>query len=422
VSLSSRPISRFISLFALFFCLRAAGAERPLAPEAPLAISTLSLNGGGGSALEGVAGLYHNPATLIWRGGAQAELGMVDMTQGMSPYALVGYQTPNGPTGALGAFRHMMEDGNAYEGLATGFSWGLGADARLGMAMTGSFAKGEFGIDGHAGLWSSFAEHAEVGLWARNIMASGLGEPPAGLETEREIGLATGLHFESFGIWRLHLHDIGLGYDLTARRFSPQDWRHTVSGRVWLPPHGSIGLLSGATLDGKEPVPTVSYGLGIKLPLGGGSLQCHYVLMPGHSAAGGDPETRHSIALHYEVGGQIDVLPPKVAAVASPARSPIDSVARFGIYFHLTAEDPDGQIKEWELLLSQADSTGRLGTAVMRYHGKGLPPRFIRWMGEDAESQRVAPGLYGYRFEAGDRSGHVAATPPGMVELSPVPP
>jgi hypothetical protein len=123
------------------------------------------------------------------------------------------------------------------------------------------------------------------------------------------------------------------------------------------------------------------------------------------------------LGLRYEVGRQRDVLAPVVRIEAWPARTSIDSVAQTGLYFKLAAEDPDGQPASWELVLLQTDATGRLGETVMRYHGKELPPRLIRWAGENTQGQRLPVGMYAYRFEASDKAGHTTVAPLGLIEL-----
>jgi hypothetical protein len=378
-----------------------------MAPEAPVSIPALAAGRGGGSALEGVSGLMHNPATLKWRGGGQAEMGFVALSEGLSPYAALGYQEPDGPAGAFGGFQYSV-DGYPYQGVMGGFSWPLGDDASFGLAVTGAFAKGDFGADGHAGLWMRLGEHGESGLFVRNAMASGLGEAPSGFNSEREVGFGIGSVYETVALWRLHIHDIGFRYDMSTLDWQPQEWRHTVSGEAWLPPAGSLGLLFGLTLDGSDPVPQLSLGGGIKLPLAGGALRLIYAMSPNSSQA---------LGLRYEVGRQRDVLAPVVRIEAWPARTSIDSIAHTGLYFKLGAEDPDGQPASWELVLLQTDGTGRLGEAVMRYHGKELPPRLIRWAGENIQGQRLPVGMYAYRFEASDKAGHTTVAPLGLIEL-----
>ncbi len=392
-------------------------AERPLAPEAPLSVPSLAYGRGGSSALEGVGGLMHNPATLRWRGGAQVEMGMISLASGLSPYAVMGYQNPGGSAGALGGFRAEAED-YAYQGVLGGFTWPLGDDASVGLGISGVFAQGDFGADAHAGLWTQVGDHGEAGLFVKNIMASGLGEVPEGFSTDREVGFGFGTAYEHVRLWRFSLRDIGLHYDFASDHWLPSAWRHSVSGQIWLPPGGSWGLLTGLSVGGEDPSPKPSFGFGARLPFGGGALRMTYALSPSMKAEAGQGQSQ-SLALHYEVGRQKDVLAPELQIHALPSRISVDSVGKAGLYFRLQAEDPDGETAEWELLILRTDASGKIGEAVMRYHGKELPPRLIRWSGDDVGGQAVAPGLYAYRFEAADKAGHETTAPIGLVELLP---
>lgn len=406
--------------FAAVFAFAGAAlvfADRPHAPEPPMSASSLAYGRGGSSALEGVGGLLHNPATLRWRGGTQVELGMLSLAAGLSPYAVMGYQIPGGSAGALGGFRAETED-DAYQGVLGGFTWPLGEEASVGLGISGVFAKGDFGADAHAGLWSQFGDHGEVGLFVRNVMASGIGEVPEGMSTEREIGFGFGTAYEHIRLWRIHLRDLGLRYDFASMDWLPSAWKHSVSGQIWLPPAGSWGLLTGLSVGGEDPAPKPSFGFGARLPFGGGSLRVIYAMSPTlGSAAEAAQGQSHSLALHYEAGRQQDVLAPELQIQALPSRLSADSVGKIGLYFRLQADDPDGETADWELLILRTDVSGRIGEAVMRYHGKELPPRLIRWSGEDAGGQAVAPGLYAYRFEASDKAGHETTAPIGVVEL-----
>lgn len=409
------PISWLTCALLVVFVFSAM-AERPEAPHAPVGVPALAAAHGGASALEGVNGILHNPATLKWAGGGQAEMGFIGLAEGLSPYGLFGYQKPDGPAGAMGGFRYTV-DGYPYQGVLGGFSWPLGDDMSVGFAVTGAFAKGGFGTDGHAGAWMRLGEAGEMGVWVRNVMASGVGEIPGGLSTERSLGFGFGTSYEELGFWKLHVREVGLHYDFSTHEMAPQSWTHGLSGQVWLPPGGSLGLIFGLSLDGHHPLPEYAFGLGLRLPLGGGAMRMTYSMSPQISQLDGMSPTTHSVSLRYEIGRQIDVLAPRVRVEAMPSRMSVDSISERGVYFKLSAEDPDGQPSAWDLRVMRTDSTGALGETVLRHSGKELPPRLILWKGEDAAGQPVPAGFYAYRFEATDKSGHVGLAPLGLIEL-----
>jgi hypothetical protein len=125
-----------------------------------------------------------------------------------------------------------------------------------------------------------------------------------------------------------------------------------------------------------------------------------------------------SLSLRYEVGRQVDVLSPRVHIEAMPSRVMVDSVHELGLYFKLAVEDPDGQPATWDLQIMRTDSTGTLGAPVRRFQGKELPPRLIRWSGDDSDNQPLPAGLYAFRFSATDKAGHLTTAPLGVVELA----
>jgi hypothetical protein len=391
--------------------------ERPMAPDAPVAVPTLALGHGGASTREGISGMLHNPATLRWAGGAQGEVGLIDLSSDLSPYAIGGYQIPGGAAGAFGGFRYLV-DGYPYQGIVGGFSWGMGEDFSVGFGVTGAFAKGDFGADGHAGLWYRIGVGSEMGFWVRNVMASGVGEVPEGLASERAMGFGFGTSYEELGYWRLKVREVGLHYDFSTVEISPQGWRHAVSGQAWLPPSGSLGLLFGLSLDGYHPLPEFAYGFGLRLPFGGGGVRLTYAIAPSMAMDSLKSGTSQSISLRYEVGRQVDVLSPRVHIEAMPARVWVDSVNVLGLYFKLAVDDPDGQPATWDLQILRTDSTGHLGSPVRRFQGKELPPRLIRWSGDDSDNQPLPAGLYAYRFSATDKAGHLTTAPLGVVELA----
>lgn len=409
------PLRPNFILPILLFCA-AAWCARPDAPHAPVSVASLAAAHGGASSLEGVSGMLHNPATLRWDGGGQAEVGFIGLAEGLSPYGLFGYQEPEGPAGAVGGFRYTV-DGYPYQGVVGGFSWLIGDDLSVGFAMTGAFAKGGFGADGHMGAWLRLGEAAEMGFWLRNAMASGIGDAPDGLSTERALGFGFGASYAEIALWKVHLHEVGMHYDFSTREIVPQGWQHGLSGHVWLPPGGLWGLTLGMSLDGYDPMPKMAYGLGLKWPLRGGAVRINYALSPQVSHMEGLATVTHSLALRYEVGKQMDILPPKARIEAMPSRMSVDSITHKGLYFRLTVEDPDGQPAAWDLQILRTDSSGNLGETILRHSGKELPPRLILWKGEDANGQPVPAGFYAYRFEATDKAGHVGRAPIGLIEL-----
>jgi hypothetical protein len=415
--LNGNRIAPVILFFVCATSIVPSQAARPMAPDAPVAAPTLALGHGGASTREGVSGMLHNPATLRWAGGAQAEIGLISLSSDLSPYAIGGYQIPGGAAGAFGGFRYLV-DGYPYQGVIGGFSWGIGENFSVGFGLVGAFAKGGFGTDGNGGLWYRMGLGSEMGFWVRNIMASGIGEVPEGLSSERSLGFGFGTSYDELGYWKFKVREIGLHYDFSTVEVSPQGWRHAISGQAWLPPSGSLGFIFGLSLDGYHPLPEFAYGLGLRLPFGGGGARLTYAISPSIAGDSSKSGTTQSISLRYEVGRQVDVLNPRVHVEALPARICVDSVGLLGLYFKLAVEDPDGQPATWELQIIRTDSTGTLGPSVRRYQGKELPPRLIRWEGRDAEDQPLSAGLYAYRFSATDKAGHLATAPLGVVELA----
>jgi len=387
-------------------------------PEGPQPILATASAGGGASAKEGVSGMLHNPATLSWRGGGQAELGFLGLSEGYSPYALFGWQKPDGPTGGAGAWRYTLE-GYSYYGFLGAFAWPIWEGGRLGLAVQGSFAKGEFGTDIHAGWFQELSDHWEIGFFTRNVLATGIGNAPDGLKAEREWQTGLGQAFESAKVWRLHFHELGWRYDLGGHSLSPTEWHHSLSGNVFLPPSGTFGLHGGLKLTASAPTPEPSFGFSLRLPLGGARLQLTYAFSPGSKdTAHATAAVLHSMGLHLDLAGRQDVIPPSATADVIPHRISVLEVKKKGVYFKLWAEDPDGAPASWKLSISLCDSTGHIHNVVKQFTGNELPPRLIRWDGVDDEGHALMPGIYTYEFAVKDRGGNTVVTLPELLEIT----
>jgi hypothetical protein len=442
--------------------LAASVCARPSLPEPPLGTASASFAGGGVAHSAGVGSLFINPAALSVRDAFQAEAGLMGLSSGLSPYALFGAPAGERASYALG-YWYDARPGDVVspqpprEGLVAGAAWDAAPWASTG-ALIKSAGTGDgigeagFGIDADVGALARPWKAVWLGLVLHDAMESGVGQEPDGFRTHRSYGFSLGTGIPGFRFAGIEFLEPDAYYELRSQGLAP-DARlaHAFSAASSFFPEGRLGFRG--TLDLPQGgTPGFAWGTFLNLPLGNGALAVAYVIHTGGSPETGESETSHSLSLNFRMGGRLDPLPPSVEVAADKADLvPGDSA---GELFRLSARDltyvrgrsdsPDtatqagwagrrrsldegrslaeGSIRAWNLGIRGVGKDGLAGPLLRTFKGKELPPRIIRWDGEDDSGRALPPGFYAYRLEAEDAAGNAAATAWQLVRIAPAPP
>lgn len=456
--------------FALPLC-----ASRPLLPDPPLGTGSASFAGGGSGHASGLNSVFDNPAALSVRDEFQAETGLMGMADGVSPYLLFGSHGGEKSSYALGYFYDAREGdpgdtagsagnrsghGRARQGLIAGASWEASPWAVVGASVhsagTGAgVGLDGFGIDEDAGALLRPLDALWLGLAARNLQQSGVGQEPDGFRTRRTYALSVGTGLTSLHLLGLAFHDPDAYYEFRSAGIPGiGHMAHAFSAAAAFTPGGKLGFRGTLVLP-QGGSPGFALGTFLNFPLGRDALVCAYTFQTGGHAATGEAQASHSLSLNFRLGSRLDPIPPAVEVRADRAMAaPQGDSVPAQVHFRLSASDKtyvpgrvendaeadtaesklwagrsaslqqgrtlsEGRIREWTLAIRAVGADGVAGAEVKSFHGKDLPPRVIRWDAVDGVGKKLPPGFYSYRLDAEDLAGNHGMTAWQLVEISP---
>lgn len=432
----------------------AGAADRPVFADPALGTGAAAFAGGGAGHVSGINAVFGNPGALYIDAGHQVELGMMGLSEGLSPYGLAGARS--GPwTWALGYF-YDERTGPFRNGVTAGAAREVAPGTVMGGAVKSQGGAYGFGVDLDAGIlmrprgWAALGDWAVLGLSARNLLESGLGQEPEGYETLRSYSLSFGARRDAARFLFIPVREPDASYELGAAGLSLDGLSHTFSAGAAFTPAGTVTLRATLRMP-HEGSAVIAFGGFVNLLVGAGGLRCGYTFATGavEGAAGSAPT--HSFSINMALGTRSDRQPPWVAVQADRTFLGAEAPGHDRVHFRLRAADrsavgsgaeggddfpPPGQdgfdeakapgeeaaggrgeLKEWTLTIVSTDGQGRKGEAVMTFQGKDLPPRLIRWDGRDGKGAALAPGYYAYRLSALDRAGNRSSTAWQLVEL-----
>lgn len=401
---------------------------RPLLPEAPVGTGSAAFAGGGAGHSGGVNSVFDNPAGLSLGDEFQAEAGMMGLSAGLSPYFLFGSRGIGNSAYALGYFLDARE-GNprdpapTRQGLIAGASWEafphliLGASLR-NVGMGAGIGSRGFGIDGDAGALAYPGGPWRVGLAVRNLMESGVGREPSGFRTQRGYALSLGAGVERLRLPGFVMHEPDAYYEVRTQGMPLSDPTQAFSLAAAFTPGGRLGL-RGTLLLPSEGATGYALGTFLNLPIGRGGLMCAYVLQVGEYRETGESEISHAISFRFSLGARRDPARPNVEVRADPLLAIAADDESPDVYFSLYAQDRiDARIKEWKLEIRIARGDGTQGEVVRTFQGRDLPPRAIRWNGENQAGERLPPGIYAFRLNASYGPEIMSATAWQLLEIA----
>lgn len=428
-------------------------AARPALIEHAHGTGMAAHAGGGAGQVGGVNAVFANPGALNIQGGHEIEMGMMGMSEGISPYTLFGSRSGDW-TYALG---HAYDDrvGPFRNAVLAGASREVAPGAHLGLSMRSQGGAMGFGVDADAGLllrprgWGFLEDWAVLGLAARNLAESGVGPSPEGYETRRSYALSLGARREEARLLFLPVHAPNLAYEFRADGLGPSGYSHIFTSGAGFTPSGALSLRATLRLP-HEGSAVVALGGFLEFPVGSGGLRCGYAFSTA-GLAGGLGAPSHSLSVNLAVGLRLDRQPPWVSVEADKVFLDSALPGSDRVHFRLRASDRTavesgsdrgadfapagsvrtgeakapgegeaggrGELREWSLSILALDPDGRKGPPVKTFAGRDLPPRLIRWDGRDEAGALVGPGFYAFRLRARDKSGNAAETPWQLVEV-----
>ena len=424
-----------------------------------------SFAGGGAAHSSGLNSIFDNPGALSISDEMQIEAGLMGLSGGISPYFLYGSHATEKSSYAFGYFYDARPGdpaapARARQGMIAGASWEALPWAVIGGAVrsvgTGAgVGLDGFGIDEDAGLLLRPGSAFWLGLAARNLQESGVGQEPEGFRTHRNYALSLGTGLEGLHLIGITLRDPDAYYEIrSAGPPLPGNLTHAFSLASAFTPGGKLGFRGTVVL---PPSGTPGFGLGtfLNLPTGNGALACAYTFQAGGHKETGEADASHSLSLNFRLGGKLDPLPPTVEVHADKTlAAPEDPESPARIYFRLSASDKtyvpsrlgdddaeepkpsarwaghkasldagrtlsEGRIKEWTLAIRAAGADGLAGPEVKTFRGRDLPPRMIQWEAVDEKGGRLPPGFYCFRLDASDAAGNRSVTAWQLLEIGP---
>ncbi|MDQ3001636.1 MAG: hypothetical protein M3Y08_10290, partial [Fibrobacterota bacterium] len=290
-----------------------------------------------------------------------------------------------------------------------------------------------FGIDENVGAMFRPFDAMWMGLSARNLQESGVGQDPEGYRTRRGYSLALGTGRAGIHLAGLAFHRPDAYYELRSDGL-PSEGRvsHAFSTASSFTPGGKIGI-RGTFLLPRGGVPGFALGSFLNLPMGRGALVCGYTFHTGGFEETGEGVASHSISINFRLGSKLDPLPPEVEVrVDKVVITESNRAISDWVHFRLSASDKtyipghldgegsalaEGRIREWTLVIHAVGVNGVAGDEVKTFHGKDLPPRVIRWEPVDAKNGPLPAGFYAYRLDAVDLAGNKGITVWQLLEI-----
>ncbi len=399
------------------------GPSRALAagslPDLPLGTARIGFSGGGSAVLSGTQALFANPAALQPRARHQAEVSLVDIAAFPSFHTGYAARTALESGYALSLFNDDRE-GETRRGLMAGFAYGPPELFSLGLVFVNQSIGKNLGIDFHAGALLKPLPGLQVNAVWRNILESGIGQPPYDYPAERALQLGTGYEFasagpksESPGSFRATLL-----YDLHMDALPESRFAHIWALQTEFFPERSLGLGVSWRLPPDERDSLARYGANLSLafPLNRHLLVCRY----GVSFRENQGQPSQSISLAFDFFHEEE---PDVTGLAVRLNHPLRHLGETTqpLYFHLVVEG-FREVREWKLELAMADGKGRPEKTVREFTGRELPPRSIRWDGKDDKGRELPVGFYVYRLTALDERNRKRQTRFQMLEIAPARP
>lgn len=451
----------------LLFAFLASGAvaasadPRPLLPEPALGTGAAAFAGGGAGHPGGVNAVFVNPGALSIPAGTQVEVGMMGLSEGLSPYALSGARS--GPYSYSLGYFHDGRIGPIRYGVVAGAARELVPGAAFGGAVRSQGGAQGFGVDADLGMllrprgWGLLPDWAVAGAAVRNLAESGVGREPEGYRTQRSYALSLGARRDAARFLFLPLAEPDAAYEVRAEGMRPAGVSHTFSAGAGFTPSGALGLRGSLRMP-HEGAAVAAAGGFLQFRIGTGGLRCGYTFATGSSESGADAPT-HAFSLNVALGTRADRQPPWLAVRADRVYlgSAASGPGAPRVHFRLKAADRvtggshaeggdefapgengpgeagaaggadyapaggRGELREWDLAIFATARDGRKERAVRTFRGKDLPPRLIRWDGRDDGGRTLPPGFYAFRLAAKDKAGNRAETPWQLVEVGLIP-
>jgi hypothetical protein len=409
-------------------------------------LGTFAASSGGGGAAEasGVDALFVNPAAMEIPGGLQVELGMMRLSNGLSPYGAFAAQGTASSRYGLAYFYDKPAEsdtgspGPALQGLIAGGAWTIAQGGpgdllrslAVGVTAHTYGTEAAFGVDADMGARARLLDHLAAGAAVREFFESGVGTKPGGYETLRSYLLSAGLEQRYFKLWKFRIRDPGAYYEVRAAGFPPDGFVHAFTAKASFIQQGVMGLRAAVLLP-HEGTMYYAGGFDLRLPLGAGLLICGYGFASG--SGGVDDSPSHSFSLNFSALDRGDRLAPRVTIAADRLRmNPLGGESEW-VHFRVTAADripkdeenpsPEmgdeiGRLREWMLTIRALGQGGRPLGNVRVFQGRDLPPRLIRWDGRNDSGAVLSSGYYAFRLSAEDASGNQGMTAWQMLEIA----
>lgn len=397
--------------------------------------------------------VFVNPGALTIASGTQIELGMMGLSEGLSPYSLFG-----GRSGHFSyAFGYFYDEriGPFRQGMVAGAAREVAPGAVFGASIKSQGGAEGFGVDADAGMLlrprglAAIGDWAVLGLAVRNLGESGIGHEPEGYRTLRSYAMSLGARREAATILFIPVTEPDASYELRAEGLDFGGFSHAFSVGAGFTPTGTLALRTTLRMP-HEGSAQISAGGFLNFRLGAGGLRCGYTFSSGGFATVTKGPT-HSFSLNMSVGTRADRQPPWVAVRADRVYLGSELPGHDCVHFRLRAADrilvgsgsPEGddlplpgavgmeeskapgeadaggrgQLSEWNLVIFATGKDGGKQEAVKTFQGKDLPPRLIRWDGRDDMGAVLRPGYYAFRLAAKDKAGNRAETAWQLVEV-----
>jgi hypothetical protein len=353
----------------------------------------ISLQGGATALEHGASGVFINPASLRTQGLGQVEAGVGNLA-GKSDF-FANWAFSNSPTGAMQFGVYSMNP-NAFSDFAMHLSGmvhpvpnvSFGAHGRI-LNQSGSTA-----MDINGGMLFAFTRHWTASLTGRNLA-----------ESLDSIAYRYGPPGRSFVLGSAYTFDLDKAYSVyyDAELFTENKYQvyHHVGARLRIGPVDNLEVRGGATV-----APDFTVGAH-----GGARIQEQFFSRMLYVEYGANANEQ-AVSIGMFIHPTLDVKAPLVAvrtdvALFSPqGRGNMPTV----VHFFIDVQEKTQKFTAWHLVIYKANAIYEAQEPVRRFHGKGKPPRSVRWFGEDGSADILPPGMYAYRIIVTDAAGNVART------------